>query len=60
MTEGAGPERRRPRHERPEEARHALGQLGIRRHGDQLVLPQVKVPLGEICEVRRLRHGGGV
>jgi hypothetical protein len=44
--------------ERRHEARHAFGKVGIRRHGDQLVLPQVHIPFGEVCEVRRFRHGG--
>ena len=65
---GRGPWRRRrsrahrrlarpARAPRRETARHALGQRGIARHCHQLVLPQVHIPLGKLCKIRRVRHG---
>jgi hypothetical protein len=40
-----------------QEARQALGQLGVRGKGYQLILPQVHITLGQGREVRRVRHG---
>jgi hypothetical protein len=51
---------RRRRGGRPqagEEAGQIFRKLGIRRHGDEVLLPQVEIPLGQACKVRRFRHG---
>jgi polyhydroxyalkanoate synthesis repressor PhaR len=48
------------RHKPAEEPRHALGKVGIGRHGRELLLPQVEIPLGQAREVRRFRHGAAV
>jgi hypothetical protein len=52
-----GLRRRGGRPERGEEAGHIFRKLGIRRHGDEVLLPQVEVPLGQARKVRRFRHG---
>jgi hypothetical protein len=49
--------RRGGRSERDEEAGDIFRELGIRRHGDEVLLPQVEIPLGQACKVRRFRHG---
>jgi hypothetical protein len=49
--------RRGGRPERGEEAGHIFRKLGIRRHGDEVLLPQVEIPLGQARKVRRFRHG---
>jgi polyhydroxyalkanoate synthesis repressor PhaR len=49
--------RRAGRPECGEEAGHIFRKLGIRRRGDEVLLPQVEIPLGQACKVRRFRHG---
>jgi hypothetical protein len=49
--------RRGGRSERGEDAGDIFRKLGIRRHGDEVLLPQVEIPLGQACKVRRFRHG---
>jgi hypothetical protein len=43
--------------QRGEEAGQVFRKIGIRRHGDEVLLPQVEVPLGQARKVRRFRHG---
>jgi hypothetical protein len=48
--------RLRQRRELGDDAGEDAGEVGIRCHGDQLILPQVDIPLGKARKVRRCRH----